>query len=109
MSIRSNYSRIMLPRFATATSQILESNQRPLSRRQLHDKTHGLVAEAVAATCLWDRKAVPPFGDYHSVVFNAMPVPTLGVFVQLWSLPDAPVLWKCLRVPSIRPRSDGSR
>jgi hypothetical protein len=92
MSSRSSYPRIVMPRLATATSQILETNQRPLSRRQLHDKAHGLVAEAVAATCIWDRKAVPPLGDYRSVVFNAAPAPNIGVFVHLWSLPDAPVL-----------------
>jgi hypothetical protein len=92
MRTRSNFPRLMMPRLGTATSQILESNQRPLSRRQLHQKAHGHVAEAVAATCLWDRNAVPPLGDYHSVVFNARPARNVGVFVQLWSLPDAPAL-----------------
>jgi hypothetical protein len=92
MSSRSNFPLIMMPRLGTATSQIFESNQRPLSRRQLHQKAHGLVADAVAATCLWDRSTVPPLGDYHSVVFNATPARNVGVFVQLWSLPDAPVL-----------------
>ena len=82
----------MMPRRASATSQILESNQRSLSRRQLYRKMHGLVADAVAATCLWDRRAVPPLGDYHSVVFNTTLARNAGVFVQLWSLPDAPVL-----------------
>jgi hypothetical protein len=92
MSSRSNFPLITMPRLGTATSQIFESNQRPLSRRQLHQKAHGLVADAVAATCLWDRSTVPPLGDYHSVVFNATPARNVGVYVQLWSLPDAPVL-----------------
>ena len=92
MSNRSDFPGFLMPRFATATSQILESNRRPLSRRQLHRKAHGRVAEAVAATCLWDRDEVPSLGDYHSVVFNATPARNVGVFVQLWSLPDAPVL-----------------
>jgi hypothetical protein len=92
MSTRSNYPRVTMPRQATATSQILENNRRLLSRRRLHQKADKFVAEALAATCLWDVSAVAPHGDYRSVVFNASPARNVGVFVQVWSLPGAPVL-----------------
>ena len=92
MSTRSNHPPVMIPRLARAMSQIFENNHRLLSRRRLHQRAHGLVAEALAATCLWDKRAVPPLGDYHSVVFNAQPAHNAGVFVQVWALPGAPVL-----------------
>ena len=71
MSTKSNSLRALMPRLATATSQILERNRRPLTRAQLHRKAGSHVAEAVASTCLWDTSTVPALGDYHSVVFTA--------------------------------------
>jgi hypothetical protein len=91
VSIRSNSRRALLPRLATATAQILERNRRPLTRAELHRNAGGHVAEAVAATCLWDKKTVP-LGDYHSVVFTATIVDHVAAVVKVKSCPNAPAL-----------------
>src|SRR4030095_16897967 len=101
MSTRSNSLRAAMPRVATATSQILERNQRPLTRGQLHRKAVAHVAEAVAATCLWDRSTEPPLGDYHLAAFVA----TLGgvvVTVTVKSWPDMPALMEVSSVAEDR-------
>ena len=71
MSTSSTSIRVLMPRLATATSQILEGNRRPLTRRQIRRRAGGHVAEAIAAGCVWDSTTVPPLGDYHSVVLTA--------------------------------------
>ena len=81
-----------MPRLATATSQILERNRRPLTRTQLHRKAGSHVADAVAAACLWDRSSVPPLGDYHSVVFTANTVNDVAAAVKVKSWPNTPAL-----------------
>jgi hypothetical protein len=95
-----------MPRQSNAVSQILENNDRTLTRRQLHQKADKFVAEGIAATCLWDKSAESPLGDYHSVVFWARPAHNVGVTVQFWSLPGLPVLlqvsWRADHGPSRR-------
>jgi hypothetical protein len=92
MSTRSNSLRALMPRRATATSQILERNRRPLTRAQLHRKARSHVAEAFAATCLWDPSTVPPLGDYHSVVFSADTVDDVVGAAIVKSWPSTPAL-----------------
>ena len=92
MSTRSNSFSALMPRLATATSQILERNRRLLTRAQLHRKARSHVTEAVAAACLWDTSTVPPLGDYHSVVFSANTVDDVVGAVKVKSWASTPAL-----------------
>ena len=92
MGSRSESLKVLMPRLATATSQILEGNRRPLTRAQLHRKAGSHVAEAVAATCLWEASTMPPLGDYHSVVFTTNTVGGVAGAVRVKSLPNTPAL-----------------
>jgi hypothetical protein len=88
MTRQWNHPGFALPRHAAATSEILPSQRRPLTKQQLHQKADANVAEAIALACLWEDKDGVPFGDYRSATFHIHPSKAVDVFVRFFTWPS---------------------